>query len=118
MSDAVASPVAEPLTATQVKLIDDHMGLAHEIGSLEVGKAADVAAFPIGARGPVQDPEDAIVFALGGQPATFVMVAGRVLREDNHPVVAEGDLCARVQRTANLLHDWLADGGELGPPPG
>jgi len=57
------------------------LGLASEIGSLEVGKAADLAVFSLeGWSGtPVFEPATALVFALAGQPARHVMVAGQEL---------------------------------------
>jgi cytosine/adenosine deaminase-related metal-dependent hydrolase len=54
------------------------LGLDAEIGTLEVGKAADLAAFPLeGERGvPVYAPEDALLHAVGARPARLVTVAG------------------------------------------
>jgi 5-methylthioadenosine/S-adenosylhomocysteine deaminase len=54
------------------------LGLEGEVGSLEVGKAADLAAFALdGERGiPLYTPEGGLVFALAGRPASFVAVAG------------------------------------------
>jgi cytosine/adenosine deaminase-related metal-dependent hydrolase len=84
------------------------LGLAHEIGSLEVGKWADLAAFPLDAarRGPVHDPLAWAVFALAGTPASFVAVAGRVRVREGALMDADGALPARVQRTADLLSAW------------
>jgi cytosine/adenosine deaminase-related metal-dependent hydrolase len=93
------------------------LGLSDEIGSLEAGKAADIVAFPIGERGPVHEPEAAVVFALGGRRASFVMVAGRVLL-DGEAVAPEIDaVAARVVASADRLRDWLDQGGEMVPPP-
>ncbi len=91
------------------------LGLARQVGSLEVGKSADLAAFPIGVRGPVQDPESAAVLALGGSRASLVMIEGRTV-VDGVPVNGDPDLPARVQQTADLLQQWLIEGGELRPP--
>ncbi|MEP7086284.1 MAG: amidohydrolase family protein, partial [Gemmatimonadota bacterium] len=54
------------------------LGLADCIGSLEVGKEADLAAFDLSslAGSADADPESALVFALGAEPAKFVSVAG------------------------------------------
>jgi 5-methylthioadenosine/S-adenosylhomocysteine deaminase len=86
------------------------LGIAHEVGSLEVGKAADLAAFPIGAasRSPIHDPSAAAVLALAGTPASFVAVAGRVLVRDGAPLAHDPSLAARVQATADRLQLWLA----------
>ncbi|HVA58410.1 MAG TPA: amidohydrolase family protein [Gemmatimonadaceae bacterium] len=85
------------------------LGLDAEVGSLEPGKAADLAAFPLDGRfGPTHDVESAIVFALNGVPASLVAVAGKVLVQNG--AVAHGDpaLAGRVQHTANLLQQWQA----------
>ena len=54
------------------------LGLSDRIGSLEVGKEADLAAFDLSALASSADadPESALVFALGAEPAKFVLVAG------------------------------------------
>ena len=60
------------------------LGLGDEIGSLDVGKAADIAAFSLrGASGigPV-NPEAHAVFTLTGRDAVLTMVAGRALARD------------------------------------
>ena len=93
------------------------IGLGDEIGSLEVGKAADLAAFAIGALGPTFDPEAAVVFALSGARARFVAVAGKPLLVDGHLVAPRAGLQASVQAAADSLCEWLGTGGELLPPP-
>ena len=93
------------------------LGLANEIGSLEVGKSADLAAFEIGGAGPVYDPEVAAVFAIDGSRAKFVAVAGVPLVENRRLVRPSAGLRERVQLSANDLRDWLDRGGELEPPP-
>lgn len=84
------------------------LGMEREVGTLETGKAADLAAFPLGAAGrwPAQDPAAAAVFALAGTPAAFVAVAGRVRVRAG--VLVDGDtaLAPRVQRVADTLRDW------------
>lgn len=83
--------------------------LADEIGSLDVGKSADLAAFPLGAsgRGPTHDPIAAAVFALAGTPASFVAVAGRPLVRNGILLDADPALAGRVQDTAHRLQAWL-----------
>jgi 5-methylthioadenosine/S-adenosylhomocysteine deaminase len=87
--------------------------LENEIGTLEVGKAADLAAFPLDAarRTPVQDPISAAVFAIAGTPASFVAVEGRVHVREGVLVDADSALPGRVQRAADLLRAWLAADG-------
>jgi 5-methylthioadenosine/S-adenosylhomocysteine deaminase len=84
--------------------------LDREIGSLEPGKAADLAAFPLAAvaRGPTHDPVAAVVLALAGTPASFVAVAGRTLVRDSVVHDADSALASRVQESADRLRAWLA----------
>lgn len=85
------------------------LGLDGDIGSLEVGKSADLAAFPIGPGAiPVHDPEAAAVFALPGSRASLVTVAGRELIAPNKPLEPGADLVARVERTAARMREWSA----------
>lgn len=93
------------------------LGLESEIGSLEVGKAADLAAFDLGPAAPVQDPASAAIFALGGRPAILVTVDGVPLVEDGEPRRADPGLRDRVQAVGDALREWVAEGGELRPPP-
>jgi cytosine/adenosine deaminase-related metal-dependent hydrolase len=60
------------------------LGLDSEIGSLDVGKSADLAAFPLDVAHaqPVQDPESALLFATSGRGAKLVTVAGEELVRD------------------------------------
>jgi 5-methylthioadenosine/S-adenosylhomocysteine deaminase len=83
------------------------LGIDAEVGSLEVGKSADLAAFPLDAVGPVHHPVAAAVFALAGTLASFVAVAGRVLVRDGALVSADRTLAERVQQSANALQKWL-----------
>jgi len=83
------------------------LGLDDEIGSLEVGKAADIVAFPILAeRGPMHDPVAAAVLTLPGTPASLVVVAGRELVRDSRLLSWDADLPARVERTAARMRAW------------
>lgn len=63
------------------------LGLESDIGSLEVGKAADIAAFDAqsGRYGPVFDPEVTLVHTLAGCPHV------RLLLIDGNAVVYEGE---------------------------
>jgi cytosine/adenosine deaminase-related metal-dependent hydrolase len=87
------------------------LGLGDRVGSLEVGKDADLAAFSLDtARGvPIHDPEAAALYALRGSDATFVSVAGRVLVRDGSVSGAAADpgLPSRVQSHADALQEWL-----------
>ena len=83
------------------------LGLADEIGTLEAGKSADLAAFPLDAHAlPVHDPESAAVFALPGTPASLVVVAGRELVTDGKLLAEDPALIARVDQTARRMREW------------
>jgi 5-methylthioadenosine/S-adenosylhomocysteine deaminase len=84
--------------------------LADEIGSLEVGKAADLAVFALAVRGrgPTHDPAAAAVLALAGTPASHVAVAGRLLVRDGALLDADSSLARRIQESADRLQSWLA----------
>ena len=73
------------------------LGLDDEVGSLDVGKSADLAAFPLDQRAsdPVYDPVAALVFASGARAARFVAVAGNVL-------VDHGQLTNHAARSIDL----------------
>jgi 5-methylthioadenosine/S-adenosylhomocysteine deaminase len=84
------------------------LGLDGEIGSLEAGKQADLAAFPLdGAVAvPLHDPASAAVFALAGRPASFVAVAGVPRVRDGRLVEEPAGLVTRVHAAASLLRAW------------
>jgi cytosine/adenosine deaminase-related metal-dependent hydrolase len=83
------------------------LGIDHEVGSLDAGKSADLAAFPIDACAqPVHDPEATAVFALPGVGATLVTVAGRELVRDGVVVNADAQLAARIETTAQKMRAW------------
>ncbi len=83
------------------------LGLEDEIGSLEPGKAADLAAFPFPPeRGPVHDPAAALVFALPGTHASLVTVAGRVLVTGAGVVAPDDGLISRIDDIARRMREW------------
>jgi 5-methylthioadenosine/S-adenosylhomocysteine deaminase len=83
------------------------LGIDHEVGSLEAGKAADLAAFPLEAIGPVHDPVSAAIFALPGTTASLVTVAGEAVLRDGTLISYDPALEQRVQQTADALQSWL-----------
>lgn len=83
------------------------LGIDAEVGSLAVGKSADLAAFSLDARSqPVHDPEAAAIFAMPGVAATLVTVAGRELVSDGSIVAADQLLAARVEEIATRMRGW------------
>ena len=84
------------------------LGLDREIGSLDVGKAADLAAFHVpDHRAPVHDPVAAAIYAVAGGTASCVVVAGVEKVRDSQLVDADTALPHRVQGYAALLQAWL-----------
>ena len=85
------------------------LGLADRVGSLEVGKEADLAAFDLSslAGAADADPEAALVFALGAEPARFVAVAG-IVRVWNWELLHQDlELHDRVSNTVSALREWI-----------
>ena len=83
------------------------LGIDRDVGSLEQGKAADMAAFQLRSTRPVYDPQTAAVFALAGERASFVAVAGNVLVRDGVVLGEDPTLERRVQESADALQSWL-----------
>jgi 5-methylthioadenosine/S-adenosylhomocysteine deaminase len=79
-----------------------------EVGSLEIGKQADLAVFAIPPHGgPVIDPYAALVF--GPRPATQrVIVAGVERVRDGVVLDFDSAIAARVQDAAQRLNKWRA----------
>jgi 5-methylthioadenosine/S-adenosylhomocysteine deaminase len=88
------------------------IGIDDQVGTLEVGKQADLAAFAMAPFLPVQDPVTAAVFSMTGARARFVAVAGRVLVRDGQLVSPRAGLSERMQQLGDALADWLESGGE------
>ena len=62
------------------------MGLENEIGSLEVGKAADIVAFDLSglAQQPIYDPVSQLIYATGRDCVKHLWVAGKHLLDNRH----------------------------------
>jgi cytosine/adenosine deaminase-related metal-dependent hydrolase len=88
------------------------LGLGDVVGSLEEGKQADFAAFPLDGVAPTTDPTTAAVFALGGARASFVAVAGKPLVSLGRLSGERPELAARMEELGDALADWLEAGGE------
>jgi 5-methylthioadenosine/S-adenosylhomocysteine deaminase len=88
------------------------LGLDSEIGSLDVGKSADLAAFPLSAprATPVFDPMASLLFGASGVGATFVSVAGRVLVRDSQ-LTAPPAVASSMDGAARALADWSISKG-------
>ena len=88
------------------------LGLQTEIGTLDVGKAADLAAFPLDVlhAQPVQDPESALLFATSGRGATLVTVAGQELVRTGQLVQSTAADVAVMRQAASDLRRFAARG--------
>jgi 5-methylthioadenosine/S-adenosylhomocysteine deaminase len=77
------------------------LGLDHLLGSLEVGKAADVVAVRLGdwlSTMPVHDLFSALVYAAGPDQVTDVWIGGRrVLHDGTLTTISQAALVERVQ---------------------
>jgi cytosine/adenosine deaminase-related metal-dependent hydrolase len=85
------------------------LGLAARVGTLEVGKDADLAAFPIDHDDaqPLFDPAVALVHALAGKvEATLVTVAGRELVVRGVIALRDETLPLRVGAWCDRLQEW------------
>jgi 5-methylthioadenosine/S-adenosylhomocysteine deaminase len=83
------------------------LGIDRDVGSLEVGKSADLAAFPLDAYVlPVHDPETTAIFSLPGTAARLVTIAGRELVRDGELLEVDVGLAPRVEATAKAMRDW------------
>lgn len=89
------------------------LGLADRIGSLEVGKEADIAAFPLthDKALPGTDPIATAVFALGGTDAILTVVKGRELLRDGKIDGEDNMLRGRCINTGAALSQWAASNG-------
>ncbi|WP_372682041.1 amidohydrolase [Desulfosarcina sp.] len=92
------------------------IGLADRIGSLEVGKQADIIVLDTQAPHltPMYHPESHIVYAAGGADVRHVLVAGRQLVRDRRLLtIGIGEVIDRVNAIAqdirsslNIIQSW------------
>lgn len=78
------------------------------VGSLEVGKDADLSVFSLAAARvtPIGNIDAAIIFALAGAKASFVAVQGRALLVDGRVLNVDPGLAGRVHAAAEALSSW------------
>lgn len=84
------------------------LGIGEKVGSLEVGKDADLSAFSLSAARatPVGNIIAAILFAVAGTPAHFVAVKGEPRLVDGQLAAPDAALVHRVVASANALGAW------------
>jgi 5-methylthioadenosine/S-adenosylhomocysteine deaminase len=76
------------------------MGIETEVGSLEVGKAADIVAFDLSglAQQPIYDPVSQLIYATGRDCVKHLWVAGKQLLDDRRLTrLDEEQLCATAK---------------------
>lgn len=82
------------------------LGLEDRVGSLDVGKEADLAAFPLDPiRAALVGPE-AAALGVAGTPARLVTVAGRVRVRDGAVLGLDPLVATRVSESAGALAAW------------
>ena len=86
------------------------LGIEARVGSLDVGKDADLAAFRTDSPRtvPIGDPYSAAIFALPGRSAELVTVKGRVLVERGRARGTDKALASRVQAIGTALATWAS----------
>ena len=84
------------------------LGLDADIGTLDVGKSADLCAFSLGSArsAPAYRPEDSLIWALAGREAVLVTVAGRELVRNGCLVTPIPHAFEQVQSAGSALADW------------
>ena len=93
------------------------LGLEREIGSIEIGKSADFAAFSLDELPaiPHTDPVATAIFALGGTRAAAVAVDGDLRVIDGRLVEMDDGIVARVRATSEALRASTVSRGEVQP---
>jgi 5-methylthioadenosine/S-adenosylhomocysteine deaminase len=88
--DASALPAARTLTLATLGGARA-LGLEQRIGSLEVGKQADLVAVDLGgpAQQPVYNPLSTLVYACSGSEVSHSWVAGRALLAERKPLTMD-----------------------------
>ena len=82
------------------------LGLAHEIGSLEVGKAADIIAIELDdwVNQPCFDPVSHLIYVTGRENISYVWVNGKLRIDNKKPIDCPHDmLLKKTQMWQNTL---------------
>lgn len=86
------------------------LGIGDRVGTLSVGKDADLAAFRLDSLRtiPSGDPEAAALFAVSGRSADLVTVKGKRLVENGATAEPGETLMRSVAAASAALHSWAA----------
>ncbi len=84
------------------------LGIDGEVGTLEAGKQADLAAFSLGSprTTPAFAPEDALVWSLAGRGAELVVVAGEERVRDGRLIHSPDASFAALEEARHALSRW------------
>ncbi len=84
------------------------LGIAHEVGTLEAGKQADLAAFSLGSPRtlPTFEPADALVWSHAGRGAELVVVAGEERVRDGRLTNPPAGSFEEVEGARRALLAW------------
>ncbi|MBD3671412.1 MAG: TRZ/ATZ family hydrolase [Gammaproteobacteria bacterium] len=106
--DATALPAAQALRMATLNGARA-LGLEQEIGSLEVGKAADITAVDLGqlSTQPVYHPISQLVYAAGREQVSDVWVAGRhLLKQGQLTSLDEASIITRASSWREKMSDF------------
>ncbi len=103
--DATAMPAHEALRLATINGARA-LGLDHKIGSIEVGKDADLVAINLAktATTPVYEPVSQIVYATSRDQVSHCWVAGKLLLDNGKlTTLDEPDLCAKANKWRDVI---------------
>lgn len=113
LGHSLRSGVPDSLPAAEALELATHggaraLGLGDRIGTLEVGKAADLTVFPLtDDLHPIYDPAVTLVHVLAGRAqASWVLVDGHVLVRNGQVLSEDVMRIAHVRQTGARLQEW------------
>ncbi len=84
------------------------LGIADRVGTLEVGKEADLAAFDLSDDPGTIDPAATLIFGPTPRPALAVVIAGTVKLWDHALLADDPMLPTRIAEASHALSTWLS----------
>ena len=118
--DPTVIPAREALVAATIGSARA-LNLGSELGSLEMGKKADLVVLGLGEASavPVYDPYALVVYSVHGSAVETVIVNGRVVVEDGRiTTIDREELWRQVERLREKVVRSLGGGGQVGGGPG
>jgi 5-methylthioadenosine/S-adenosylhomocysteine deaminase len=86
------------------------LGIADRIGSLEIGKQADVIVLDTRKPHltPMYNPYSQLVYAATGQDVRHAIIEGRMVMEDRRLLTLDvAEVLARAEEKAVLVREWI-----------